>query len=184
MKNILLKICFALVFAFVVFFGGNALVHSTQEDTFCVVCHEWMDPFVDTYAHSSHGGANKNGFKAKCVECHLPHDNHVKYIFQKALNGFNEVTHMAFNDAKDAKWQENRKNRSKFVFDTGCLSCHKTILDINSTNQNIKDMHNLYVKFKNDPKEKLDCVTCHKNVGHKELGKTLYELKHPPVGAW
>jgi len=58
------------------------------------------------------------------------------------------------------------------------------ILDKNSSNANITDMHALYSKFKDDVKNKLDCVSCHKNVGHNNLGKTLYEIKHPPVGNW
>lgn len=184
MKNLTLKICFLLVFAFVVFFGGNALVHSTSDDKFCTLCHEWMDPMVATYQKSVHGGANKNGFKAKCVECHLPHDSYVGYIFKKAANGFNEVAHMAFNDAKDQDWQAHRQKREKFVYDSGCLSCHQAVLDINSTNQNITDMHALYAKFKDASQNKLSCVSCHKTVGHKELGKTLYEIKHPPIGNW
>ncbi|CZE46282.1 cytochrome c3 family protein [Campylobacter geochelonis] len=184
MEKITIQICLLLVFAFVVFFGGSALVHHTQEDKFCSVCHEWMDPMVSAYHNDVHGGASKHGFKAKCVDCHLPHDGYVGYIFKKAANGASEVTYMLFNDAKDKAWQENRKNRDKFTYDSGCLSCHKTILDINSSNQNIDDMHALYAKFKDNSTQKMNCVTCHKNVGHKNLGKILYEIKHPPVGDW
>ncbi|WP_169753585.1 cytochrome c3 family protein [Campylobacter mucosalis] len=183
MKN-LVKICLLLAFAFVVFFGGNALVHSTSDDKFCTICHEWMDPMVTTYHGSVHGGANKNGFKAKCVDCHLPHDSYIGYVFKKAANGVSEVAYMLTNDAKDYDWLNNRKNREKFVYDSGCLSCHERILDINSSNKNIDDMHALYVKFKDASVNKLSCVSCHKNVGHKNLGKTLYEIKHPPVGKW
>ncbi|MGB2551691.1 NapC/NirT family cytochrome c [Campylobacter sp. RM15925] len=173
-----------LAFAFVVFFGGNALVHSTSDDKFCTVCHEWMDPMVATYQKSVHGGANSHGVKVKCVDCHLPHDSYIGYIFQKAANGVSEVSYMLFNDAKDYDWQENRKKREKFVYDSGCLSCHQTILDINSTNKNINDMHAAYTKLKNEQADKVGCVTCHKTVGHKDLGKVLYEIKHPPVGNW
>ena len=35
-----------------------------------------------------------------------------------------------------------------------------------------------------DKKDKLSCVSCHKTVGHKNLGKILYEIKNPPVGNW
>lgn len=184
MKKIILTITFFIVFAFVIFFGGSALVHSTQEDKFCILCHEWMEPMVNTYHADIHGGAGKFGLKVKCVDCHLPHDGYIGYVFKKATNGISEVTHMMFNDAKDQLWQDNRKNRCKFVYDSGCLSCHKTILDINSSNQNINDMHSLYAKYKDDKKEKLDCVTCHKNVGHNNLGKILHEINNPPVGNW
>ena len=117
---------------------------------------------VTAYHNDVHGGASKNSFKAKCVDCHLPHESYVGYIFKKASNGISEVTYMLTHDAKDEPWQENRKNRAKFVYDSGCLSCHKTILDKNSSNANITDMHALYSKFKDDTKNKLDCVSCHK----------------------
>lgn len=94
----------------------------------------------------------KYDFKAKCVDCHLPHDSYIGYVFKKASNGISEVTHMMTHDAKNQPWIENRKNRAKFVYDSGCLSCHKTILDKNSSNANITDMHALYSKVKDDVK--------------------------------
>ncbi|CUU88367.1 NapC/NirT family cytochrome c [Campylobacter hyointestinalis] len=100
------------------------------------------------------------------------------------MNGISEATHMVFNDAKDMDWQGNRKNREKFVYDSCCISCHQTILDINSSNQNINDMHKLYAVSIQNKDKKLSCVSCHKTVGHKNLGKILYEIKHPPVGDW
>lgn len=178
-KNLLI-----LVVLFALFFGANAIIHATSDDKFCSSCHEWMDTFVSTYHKDTHGGANKNGVKASCVSCHLPHDSYVKYVFTKAKNGVSEVAVMLTSKAENANWQENRKNRENFVYDSGCLDCHKTILDINQTNKNIDDMHAIYVKFKDDKTQKLSCVSCHKNVGHKELGKVLYEIKNPPVGNW
>lgn len=183
MKNIIIKTALVCVFAFVVFFGGNFVINSTSDDKFCVTCHKWMDPAVNSYKQSIHGGANKNGFKASCVSCHLPHDNYVKYVFVKGFNGISEVAHMIFNDASKKDWQNHRKNREKFVYDSGCMSCHQNILDINSTNQNINDMHTLYANSLNK-KGNLHCVSCHKTVGHQNLGKILYEIKHPPVGNW
>lgn len=183
MKTIIIKTCLLCAFAFVVFFGDNALVNSTSNDKFCALCHKWMDPMVLSYSNSSHGGANKFGLKAKCVDCHLPHDSYIKYVFQKGINGVSEVTHMIFNDANDTNWQENRKNREKFVYDGGCISCHETILDVNSTDENINDMHKIYTS-RLDKTNKLSCVSCHKTIGHKNLGKILYEIKNPPVGNW
>lgn len=183
MKKVL-NVFWVLIIAFVFFFGANEVVHRTSKNEFCAVCHEWMDPMVSTYMNDTHGGINKYGLKADCVDCHLPQDSHFKYVFQKAINGFNEITHMINNDAKDAPWQENRKNRTKFVYNSGCISCHATILDMNSTNQNMNDMHALYVKNNNIKKDSMSCVSCHKTVGHRDLGKVLFEIKNPPVGNW
>ena len=142
---------------------------------FCGQCHA-MKMEKATFMESSHR-------ERECVDCHLPHDSYISYVFQKGLNGFNEVTHMMFNDADKMDWQAHRQNRTKFVYDSGCISCHERILDVNSTNANINDMHKIYTDFK-DKKDKLSCVSCHKTVGHKNLGKILYEIKNPPVGNW
>lgn len=183
MKKLIIKVIFACIFAFVIFFGGHYTMKATSDDKFCVVCHEWMDPMVKSYTQSVHGGANAVGFKADCTSCHLPHDSYVKYVFKKGFNGVSEFAYMLFNDANNFDWQNNRKNREKFVYDSGCMSCHQKILDINSTNQNITDMHNLYLN-QHDENKKLFCVSCHKSVGHKNLGKILYEIKNPPVNDW
>ncbi|PSM51791.1 NapC/NirT cytochrome c family protein [Campylobacter blaseri] len=184
MKKTLLKIFCVLVIAFVFFFGTNAVVHTTSKNEFCSVCHEWMKPMVQAYAKDVHGGANKFGVSAQCVDCHLPQDSYVKYVFQKAINGASEISHMVFNDAKDAKWQENRANREKFVYNSGCVKCHTNILELNSTNQNMLDMHKIYIEKNNLKKDSVSCVSCHKTVGHKNLGKVLFEIKNPPVGDW
>ena len=58
MRNLSIKIIFLAVFAFIIFFGGSALVNSTGDDKFCTLCHKWMDPMVTAYHNDVHGGAN------------------------------------------------------------------------------------------------------------------------------
>jgi len=181
-KLLALIILISGIVGFFVVVPVHYALEKTSTDKFCDVCHE-MDPMVIAYQDDVHSGKGKTGVKAKCVDCHLPHDSYISYVFQKGLNGFNEVTHMMFNDADKMDWQAHRQNRTKFVYDSGCISCHERILDVNSTNANINDMHKIYADFK-DKKDKLSCVSCHKTVGHKNLGKILYEIKNPPVGNW
>lgn len=166
-----------LAFASLSFFAGHYLIEKTSDEKFCSKCHEWMSVAVKSYNTSIHGGNNKMGLKAKCADCHLPHDSMVSYIFQKAYNGIKEGTHMLFNDAKDKDWLANRENRQNYVYDSGCLKCHSNILNIVSKNALANDMHNQY----KDKSKNLACVSCHKNVGHEDLGKILYEIKNPPL---
>lgn len=175
-----------IIVAFVSFFGGNYLVTKTSDDKFCVSCHEWMDPMTNAYHNSNHGGNSSLGVKAKCAECHLPHDDSkIAYMFKKAANGISEVTYMLFHDAKSMDWEKNRQRRDEYVFDSGCLNCHTNIGKEPSKSQNVKQMHAKWLEFKDSKgSEKLSCVSCHKNVGHEGLGKILYERKNPPVGVW
>lgn len=184
MKKTIFIILLCIGVAGVSFFGGHALIKSTSGDKFCVSCHSWMDPMVETYSKSVHGGNSALGIKAECATCHLPHDNMLTYLLKKGANGVSEVTHMIFNDPKDKDWLENRQHRKRFVFDSGCLECHSNLNKNNTASEASKKMHALYDKFKDAKENQLNCVSCHKNVGHKDLGKTLYEIKNPPVGNW
>ncbi|WP_332444432.1 cytochrome c3 family protein [Wolinella succinogenes] len=163
--------------------GGHAAIEATSGDKFCVSCHEWMDPMAEAYSKDIHGGNNSLGAKAKCADCHLPHDSLVGYLWQKGKNGFTEGAHMLLNDPKSKDWQANRQRRDEYVFDTGCLKCHTTVMDIKSDNQVVGKMHELYVKYQNTSNA-IQCSSCHVNVGHKGLGKVLYDRNHEPIGEW
>lgn len=182
MKNKILIL--GIIIGILVVFSGHKAVVLTSGDKFCVVCHGWMDPMVDTYKNDIHSGVSRSGIKAECVDCHLPHENIASYLFQKGINGVSEVTHMILNDPKEHNWQEHRKSRESFVYDSGCLSCHSKILETKNTNESVNKMHSLYKEFANKDSKKLSCVSCHKFVGHKNLGKTLHDIKHIDVGEW
>ncbi len=183
MKKILIISGAFLLGAFIFSLIGHEAIKMTSNDKFCGSCHEWMEPMVETYKKDIHGGHNKMGVKADCVSCHLPHDNLASYLVRKGINGVKEVSVMMFNDPKEMNWMENRKRREEYVYDSGCLSCHK---DITSTKLGNPKAIKLHKEYKNalGTSEAQKCVSCHKNVGHDDLGKVLYEIKNPPVGEW
>lgn len=163
--------------------GGHEAIRMTSGDKFCLVCHSWMDPMGKAYSNDVHGGNNAKGLKAECASCHLPHDNLVYYLGKKGMNGVTEGWHMLFNDPTQKDWIKNRERKASYVFDSGCMECHSAILENKASSAAATKMHTLYKEAKGTAKE-MKCVTCHVNVGHKELGKTLYEIKNPPVGQW
>lgn len=137
---------------------------NTSDDKFCVVCHE-MQPMVISYTKDIHSGIGKTGIKAECVDCHLPHDNLIKYVYTKARNGVVEGYIHFFGDPDKIDWHQNRKHKEKFVFDNGCLNCHKNILQSSEASNQAHKMHTHYTKLLNTDKE-LKCVSCHIDVGH------------------
>ncbi|CAI1615536.1 Cytochrome c-type protein TorC [Serratia fonticola] len=160
---------------------GAEVVKSTSDENFCGACHV-MQPMVTTFNQDIHGGNNPHGFKAECVDCHLPHTSTAAYLLSKGTQGANDVIKMLFTDTDNINWLERRKEREHFVFDSGCLSCHQTLLTKTQA-KNVKSlqMHQHYQAMQKttDP---LTCVSCHVTIGHNgalrsELNKTQPEYK-------
>lgn len=153
------------------------VLEETSTDKFCGVCHE-MDPMVIAYQEDVHSGKGKTGVKAKCVDCHLPHDNLAKYVYQKAVNGVVEGYIHFFGDPDSIDWKANLKNKERYVFDNGCTSCHVDIKDNKLTSANAQRMHAHYDKLKGTQKE-IKCVSCHVAVGHTEGFRNYLEYWSP-----
>ncbi|WP_419766849.1 cytochrome c3 family protein [Arcobacter sp.] len=146
-------------------FGVAVGVHKTSDDKFCTMCHT-MQPMANSYYRDAHGGNNVNGVRAKCVDCHLPHDSLANYLFEKAKTGLHDVRVQNFGDLESIDWEEKRKHAKRFVFDSGCMNCHTNLQNATSSNTKAFIAHKEYFEKRTDKK----CVECHKNVGHHILG--------------
>lgn len=72
----------------------------------------------------------------------------------------------------DIDWHGNRENRARFVYDSGCLSCHKYLDQRTQANSKAFRPHRDYFASN----DQLRCVGCHENVGHKRLGYHLEKM--------
>ena len=115
-------------------------IKKTEDGEFCSKCHT-MAPMTQTHYKSTHGGANKFGVSAQCVDCHLPHDTILNYITTKVKFGTNDIFVELFRD--------------------GCLSCH-TELD----HSDMKSLEPEIVKKADNHILKTSCIECHPKVGH------------------
>lgn len=156
------------------------IVHNTGDQAFCGTCHS-MEPMAKTFKQDVHGGQNEHGFVAECVDCHLPHDNVFNYMVDKTLHGVNDVFKETFTDTSQIDWLSRRKERERFVFDSGCLSCHQKLLDKTEA-ENPKSLQtHAHYKKQRDSGDPIQCVSCHVTVGHNgqlrsELNKTAPEF--------
>ncbi len=136
-------------------------IRKTESGKFCSKCHT-MEPMTQTHYASPHGGNNKYGVAAQCVDCHLPHDTLIHYITEKARFGGHDIYTEFFTNTKDINWTRKREHPEKFVFNSGCLSCH-----IDLDHSAMGKLEPEIVKRADNRRLKISCLECHPNVGHK-----------------
>jgi cytochrome c-type protein NapC len=136
---------------------------------FCSACHS-MQPMVDSYLNSTHGGNNDHGVMAACTDCHVSHDNVLAHFFGKAKSGTHDAWVTLTTDISKHDWQALREKRDEYVYDSGCLSCHR---NLEAVRQDMRE-HDDYFAGTIDDK----CVNCHEEVGHSNLNMYLLENKY------
>lgn len=141
-----------LVFAVLlgVFFGlglytfgyGKGFSYFSHDPAACANCHI-MQPEYDSWQKGTHHHA------AVCVDCHLPHDFIPKMI-AKTDNGWRHSKAFTLQDFHEPI-QITPRNAE--ILQENCLRCHNKFVD------NI-------VHGSTDAKNAVQCVHCHKGVGH------------------
>jgi len=150
---------------------GAGAVKMTGTKNFCIVCHT-MKPMARSYEADVHGGNNPSGLRVECVYCHLPQTSTLAYLFVKAKTGLHHIYAESFYNLKKFDWQENRKHRDRFTYDSACLKCHKNLK--NATMSNLKAFNGHRAYFAKTTKQ--TCVSCHPSAGHKNLGIYLDKM--------
>ena len=159
-----------LALGFIVSFSTVVMIKSTADGEFCTSCHT-MDPMFAANKLDVHGGNNPQGFVAKCADCHLPNDSVIHYFWKKQWNGITDTFSFIFKDPSKIDWMHRGLTR---IHDSSCLSCHKRLTDSPKMDSWKKDIHKTYFA-KKDNNSNFRCVSCHPDVGHKELSRFLEE---------
>lgn len=96
----------------------------TGTNEFCGRCHEML-PQVNSWKMSTHA-VTKTGFKANCVDCHLPPDGISHYTY-KAWSGLRDVwVHYIGNPSK-VDWAGKAATKNHYLFEKACTSCHQDL---------------------------------------------------------
>ena len=148
-------------------------IESTSTVKFCASCHE-MKVFRDTWAEAAHGVNQMGVMKARCVDCHLPHEGVVDYLLTKSKAGIHD--YLAHIQGKKTDWVSKWRNRGPHVhgaYESGCRKCHKELI---APGIPIKAFtaHRAYELGE----VKLNCIDCHHMAGHGDMMLAIMKLKN------
>lgn len=161
MKKVSILLFIGICFGIALSLGGAEMIERTSGVEFCSSCHS-MKGVAQAYYNDVHGGNNKHGVKAKCADCHLPHDDVFTYVTAKAYTGAKDVLGEIFW-ADTFDWVGNLEHRKEFTYTSGCIKCHSL--------ESIQyDIPKAYLAHKDFLTGKVEsCVQCHEHVGHKNI---------------
>jgi cytochrome c nitrite reductase small subunit len=132
----------------------EAQTYLSESPNTCINCHV-MRPFFVNQQRSSHRDAT-------CSDCHLPHDNAVKYLAYKSRDGMWDA--WVFT-TETYPYAIHLKEGSKSTVRDNCLRCH----------ENAMAYAGLF-----DRSERF-CGDCHRNVVHAmQLGQGSFTYAHYP----
>jgi len=147
---------------------SHTAMESVSANEVCTACHT-MRPMVEAYEQDVHGGNSAHGVSARCVDCHAPHDSAFNFVWIMARDRLREVWVEIARDPETIDWESKRENRERFVYDSGCMSCHRNIEDTSRASATASVAHEQF--FRGEGAK--SCVACHEHVGHHNLGAFL-----------
>lgn len=154
-------------FAILCFIGINAAMEPASKSQFCgSQCHE-MKTAYQTWELSVHG-ANKNGFRVECIDCHLPpkEDEYFNHVFTKAFEGGKDILKHYFIGIYDA--EKARAKAREHMPSKRCIHCHDTLLAKPGSSA-ARKAHFASLSEPDLPQNK--CVRCHEGTGHERQSK-------------
>jgi formylglycine-generating enzyme len=159
-KNLLLVLFFGFALGLLISIFSYKLFEYTSTNESCNMCH--VHPHVfDSWRLSTHYN-NPSGFRARCVDCHLPPKGE-GYVKEKIKAAARDIYGYLFKDSADYNWE--LKSTLEFaqhhVFQEGCISCHQNLFPLTLSKEG-QDAHLYY----SQNEDKLRCINCHLHVGH------------------
>ena len=151
----------------IIFWGGfNTVVEATNEEKFCIGCHEMRDNVYKEYKETIHY-SNRTGVRAICSDCHVPQEWGAKMLrkIQASRELYGKVTGTIDTrekfEAKRLHLAEREWKRMKANDSLECRNCHSLAsMDGEKQKQRARKQHELAAKM-NDT-----CIDCHKGIAH------------------
>ena len=152
----------------IIFWGGfNTAMEMTNNEQFCISCHEMKDNVFAEYKLTIHY-SNRTGVRATCPDCHVPKEWTHKVI--RKIQASNELLHKALGsiDTRE-KFEGKRLELAKHVWkamkDTDsreCRNCHNfAYMDFGEQGRRAVKAHDKGLTTGKT------CIDCHKGIAHQ-----------------
>jgi cytochrome c-type protein NapC len=151
------------------FWGGfNTALEMTNTEKFCVSCHEMRDNVYAELQGTIHF-TNRSGVRAKCSDCHVPHDWTDK--MGRKMQASKEVWGKAFGsidtpekfEAMRLTLAQHEWERMKANDSLECRNCHQfESMDFTKQSKRAVDAHSTFLAA-----GEKTCIDCHKGIAHK-----------------
>jgi cytochrome c-type protein NapC len=152
----------------IIFWGGfNTAMELTNNEEFCISCHEMKDNVYEEYKETIHYN-NRTGVRATCPDCHVPKEWYYKVI--RKIQATNELLHKALGsidtrekfEAKRLQLAQNVWRTMKKTDSRECRNCHDyDSMDFVEQGRRAVKQHS----------EGLDagktCIDCHQGIAHQ-----------------
>ncbi|MEZ5824673.1 MAG: NapC/NirT family cytochrome c [Geminicoccaceae bacterium] len=152
----------------IAFWGSfNWAMEMTNNEPFCVSCHEMYDNVYQEYRETVHF-SNRSGVRASCPDCHVPKEWVHKVI--RKVQATNELYHKFIDPSIDTpeKFEAERLRMAKNVWyamkttdSRECRNCHKfDYMDLTLQEARSSSNHEQALA---DGKT---CIDCHRGIAH------------------
>ncbi len=153
----------------VVFWGAfNTALEFTNTETFCTGCHEMRHNVYEELQSTIHF-SNRSGVRAKCSDCHVPHNWTDKMA--RKMQASKEVWGKIFGTintrekflAKRRELAEREWTRLKANDSLECRNCHDfEYMDFTWQSTRASDQHSTALAS-----GEKTCIDCHKGIAHE-----------------
>jgi cytochrome c-type protein NapC len=153
----------------ILFWGAfNTALEATNTETFCIGCHEMRDNVYVELQTTIHFN-NRSGVRAKCPDCHVPHDWTDKIA--RKMQASKEVWGKIFGTINTReKFEEKRLElaqhewaRLKANDSLECRNCHGfDYMDFTRQSPRAAQAHSTFLANR-----ERTCIDCHKGISHR-----------------
>ena len=154
-------------FAGVLFWGGfNWAMEMTNNEAFCISCHEMKDNVFEEYKETIHYN-NHSGVRATCPDCHVPKE-WIHKVKRKIVASNELFHHFAGTVSTPEKFEEKRIQLATNVWramkstdSRECRNCHKfDYMDYSVQEPRASRIHQEALTSGKT------CIDCHRGIAH------------------
>ncbi len=155
-----------VIFGIIVWGGFNTALELTNNEAFCISCHEMRDYVFKEYKETIHY-RNRTGVRATCPDCHVPKEWH--YMVARKIGATNELYHKVMGSIDTPEqFRAKRLQLAQYVWKAmketdsrECRNCHSfEFMEL------ARQQEASRVKHERALRDGLTCIDCHMGIAH------------------